>query len=139
MAYSPSYNPLADLNEAPLPIDEMVKAIRSRLGVLQDELAEAMGVTRTAISHIETGATKAPQITTLYKLAEAAQRYGGYISVDALRQSVMLSTRTDVATRDTFLEEFEAWYQTLPLDLQRRVRFMLDTLRALVEAAYRRD
>lgn len=49
----------------------VLKKIRERRKMTQEELAKASGVTQQAISAIESGKNKSPKISTLFFLANA--------------------------------------------------------------------
>lgn len=55
---------------------------RKRAGLTQVELAAAANVTQGAITHIESGRTKSPEIVTLRKIVSALNAHGVSCSVD---------------------------------------------------------
>ena len=57
---------------ADVDISELVKALRIALGLTQDQLAEAGGLTRVEVSHLETGKNKATSNRIRQLLARAA-------------------------------------------------------------------
>ena len=65
--FSKAYN---DLEEEYALIYEMLSA-RSKSGLTQEEVAELMGTTKSAISRLESAGKHSPSLTTLIKYAHA--------------------------------------------------------------------
>lgn len=55
---------------------------RKQAGLTQGELAEAAGLTQGAITHLESGRTRSPEIATLRKIVRALGDRGVDCSVD---------------------------------------------------------
>lgn len=55
---------------------------RQRAGFTQNELALAAGLTQGAITHLESGRTKSPEIITLRNIVSALNERGVECSVD---------------------------------------------------------
>jgi transcriptional regulator with XRE-family HTH domain len=56
-----------------------LRSVRERRGLSQEELAERAGLTRAAVSNLETGATRA-RSSSAYRLAEALKVYVGTLT-----------------------------------------------------------
>ncbi len=59
-----------ELGEEYLLVRELLAA-RARTGLTQEEVAELMGTTKSAVSRLETAGKHAPSVTTLKKYAHA--------------------------------------------------------------------
>jgi len=58
---------------------ENIKKYRAKLGLSQEELAHAAGITHSALSKIEAGYSQNPRVLTVQKIAIALE-----VTVDAL-------------------------------------------------------
>jgi DNA-binding XRE family transcriptional regulator len=58
-------NPLEDIEAMSLPIDRLFVMVRDRLGLLQKDIADLVGITRSTLSDIEYGKTPNPTAETL--------------------------------------------------------------------------
>jgi DNA-binding XRE family transcriptional regulator len=68
-------NPLEDIEAMSLPLDRLFVMVRDRLGLLQKDMADLMGITRSTLSDIENGKTPSPNAETLHAFQQAvAQR-----------------------------------------------------------------
>jgi transcriptional regulator with XRE-family HTH domain len=130
-SYQP--NPLEDIEAMSLPLDRLFVMARTRLGLLQKDMADLMGITRSTLSDIENGKTPTPTAETLHAFQQAVAQRGGFISDSTLAKAKLLSRLPYGGERDPFFIDFESWYVTLSDPDKRQVRIYLDSLRNLIE------
>jgi transcriptional regulator with XRE-family HTH domain len=126
-------NPLEDIEAMSLPLDRLFVMVRDRLGLLQKDMADLMGITRSTLSDIENGKTPNPNSETLYAFQQAVAQAGASISDGAIARAKRLSKLPFHGERDPFFIDFETWYVTLSDPDKRQVRIYLDSLRNLIE------
>jgi transcriptional regulator with XRE-family HTH domain len=126
-------NPLEDIEAMSLPLDRLFVMVRDRLGLLQKDMADLMGITRSTLSDIENGKTPNPNAETLRAFQQAVAQAGASISDGAIARAKRLSKLPFRGERDPFFIDFETWYVTLSDPDKRQVRIYLDSLRNLIE------
>ena len=55
-------------------VENRIKTVRKEIGMTQEELAKASGITRTMISFLETGKTKDCKLSTMRAISDALRR-----------------------------------------------------------------
>jgi transcriptional regulator with XRE-family HTH domain len=126
-------NPLEDIEAMSLPIDRLFVMVRDRLGLLQKDMADLVGITRSTLSDIEHGKTPNPTAETLHAFQQAVAQRGAYVSDSTVAKAKQLSKLPYGGERDPFFIDFESWYITLSDPDKRQVRSYLDSLRNLIE------
>jgi transcriptional regulator with XRE-family HTH domain len=99
-------NPLEGIEAMSLPLDRLFVMVRDRLGLLQKDMADLMGITRSTLSDIENGKTPNPNAETLCAFQQAVAS----ISDGAIARAKHMSKLPFRGERDPFFIDFETWY-----------------------------
>jgi Zn-dependent peptidase ImmA (M78 family)/DNA-binding XRE family transcriptional regulator len=94
------------LSETALQVGERVQAARKDAGLSQAEVAEVLGLSQAAVSHLEAG-RRSPRVDELAALAELVGRDLDYFLVPMRKQEVLGMTFRAVATAELPLPELQ--------------------------------
>jgi len=92
-------------------IGSKVEALRSKLGMVQKDLADAAGIPQATVSRIERGIIKQPRLEVLRRLAEAL-----HVTVDYLADRTQRMSANDVVGSDPQAHAIFRGYQELDED-----------------------
>ncbi|MCB1261874.1 MAG: helix-turn-helix transcriptional regulator [Acidimicrobiales bacterium] len=116
--------------EVPENLGRRIAAHRAKIGFTQQDLADRVGISRVAVSHLESGLSDPGERTVallagVFKMTPHELVVGtGYPSAKAERLPVVVATHTDVELQLALLDNDLLWLEHAPRDVGRQI---LDT------------